>query len=263
MSTTTQETPEQAQARVAQLIHLFGAIAPGTSLEQVLQQQTTLGIVHDLTQRVYSSAIGQILGALPPGSPEFLAAQQQLNEAVQTMATHRGFNPLRPEAVPDLEIAFGASVVQVIAEYALYGCQQYIDRTVQALSQVPAQYRMPGVQVDTEWFDPNTGEPQGSNNSERGARLADVLKQKHAEAKARAAADMAKQDESQGAIVGYPAEAAPNPAPIAGLQPEETAALTSPPLPPPAPVFVDAVSTTTVPQQTPADSTIMAANDNE
>jgi|GEM_PF-4883844 len=246
----TQETTEQAQARVAQLIHLFGAVAPGTPLEAVLQQQGVLNVIHDFTQRVYTSAIQQVLGLAQPGTAEFANAQQALNRAVQQMGSMRGFNPLRPEDIPHLEIAFSASVVQVIAEYAMAGCQGYIERTVQALSQIPPQYRMPGVQVDTEWFDPNTGEPQGSNNSEKGRALAERLRaepgltpagQEEADAYNEI---LKKREEGEVAQSG---DVIPEQH-ISGLLPHEI-------LPP---RDVDAVSKTAVPQQAIPENTVMS-----
>ena len=157
--TIPQDDPQQ---RLAKLISIFGTVAPGTPLEQVLPRLGLLHGVHDTMQSLYTSAMGAMLTGLPEGSPEWKYRLDGINDTVLKWGQERGFNPLMPENIPHLEIAFAASVIQVVVEFIIAGGENYVQRMEQALRQIPAQYRIPGAPVDLEWFDPNTGEKQGS-----------------------------------------------------------------------------------------------------
>lgn len=221
------------QERLAKLVSIFGGVAPGTPMEQVLQRLGMLQAVHSTTQSLYQSAIGALLAGLRPDTLEYVKKVDELNTIVVGWGKERGFNPMMPENIPHLEIAFAASVVQVVVEFIMAGGEQYVAYMNQAMRQIPAQFQGAGAQVDLEWFDPNTGEPQGSNNSEAGARAAAEMLARQQAAAAQAAVWAAQEAEVEAA------QAATAAAREAAYE------------------RVNAVSTVTVPQQAPADSTIM------
>ncbi len=222
MEQTTQ--PDAATIeRLRRLVGVFGTVPRGTTLEELYPHLGALKSAHDLTQRLYASAMRALFEGLEPGTPDYEVAVGQINGLVAKLGVSRGFAPLQPDNIPHLEIAFAASVVQVVLEYMIAGAEHYAQQYAQALQQIPAQFRMPGTRVDMEWFDPNTGEPQGSNNSERGAALAAKM-QAEREAAAEALKDVP--DEA------YEAEGLPDDYPPPSVE---------------------------VPQRPPADSTIMRA----
>jgi len=135
------ENQDQRHARLQALIRQFGAVPTGTPLDIVHQHMGLLQAAATVCRRIYGQSLQSMLQSTPAGSPEREAGIAAIDSIMLRWGAERGFNPLRPEKVPHLEIMWAASVIETVVELILMGGQQYEQRTNEAPDVQPARGR--------------------------------------------------------------------------------------------------------------------------
>jgi len=112
-----------ANERFRRLLTIFGTVEPGTPKESVEQRLKTAQTAHTVVQDLYGAAIRAILSDLTPDSPEWKERVGAIRQIVWQRLEERGFHPLLPEAIPDLEVAVACSAIHVILELIIAGTE--------------------------------------------------------------------------------------------------------------------------------------------